>query len=192
MIKSGKNKFIILFGNLLFFIKYKIKSLIAYSQHSKFSKCGKNVYIGHDCNFIHENIYCGHHVYIGERASFKASIANIYIGNYVMFGPNVTIRGGNHRIDIVGRYMYDIKEKDKLPENDQDVIIEDDVWVGCNVTILKGVTIGRGSVIAAGAIVIKSCKPYSIIGGNPAKLLKMRYAEETILVHEELLYGKSH
>lgn len=73
---------------------------------------------------------------------------------------------------------------EKLPENDAPVVIEDDVWIGANVTILKGVTIGRGSVVAAGAVVTKSCPPYSIIGGVPAKVLKMRFAPENIEVHE--------
>ena len=104
-----------------------------------------------------------------------------------MFGPNVTIRGGNHRIDVIGRYMIEIKENEKLPDNDKDVIIEDDVWVGCNVTILKGVVIGKGSIVAAGSVVTKSCQPYSIIGGNPAKLLKMRFTEEEIESHVRLL-----
>ena len=57
----------------------------------------------------------------------------------------------------------------------QPVVIEDDVWVGANVTILKGVTIGHGSVVAAGAVVTKSCPPYSIIGGVPAKVLRRRF-----------------
>jgi len=176
--------------SLIFYIYKKFLSIIALYQKRNFAKCDTNVYVGHNCDFILSNIYCGHNVYIGERASFKALIAKIYIGNYVMFGPNVTIRGGNHRIDIVGKYMYNVKENEKLPENDQDVIIEDDVWVGCNVTILKGVTIGRGSVVAAGAVVIKSCEPYSIIGGNPAKLIKMRFAENAIIEHEKILYGR--
>ena len=67
---------------------------------------------------------------------------------------------------------------------DQPVVIEDDVWCGANVTILKGVTIGHGSVVAAGAVVTKSFPPYSIIGGIPAKLLKMRFTEEEIKEHE--------
>ena len=67
------------------------------------------------------------------------------------------------------------------------LVIEDDVWCGANVTILKGVTIGRGSVVAAGAIVTKSFPPYSIIGGVPAKLIKMRFSPEEIERHEALL-----
>ena len=80
---------------------------------------------------------------------------------------------------------------DKLPENDAPVTIEDDVWAGCNVTILKGVTIGRGSVIAAGAVVTKSCPPYSKIGGVPAKILKFRFTVDEVIEHEKALYPKS-
>lgn len=75
----------------------------------------------------------------------------------------------------------------KRPEDDQDVIIESDVWIGCNVTILKGVTIGKGSVVAAGAVVTKSCPPYSVIGGVPAKVIKKRFTEDEIVKHEDLL-----
>ena len=78
---------------------------------------------------------------------------------------------------------------DKLPENDMPVVIEDDVWCGANVTILKGVTIGRGSVIAAGAVVTQSFPPYSIIGGVPAKLLKRRFTEEQAKENDRILYG---
>ena len=79
---------------------------------------------------------------------------------------------------------------EKLPENDAPVVIEDDVWCGANVTILKGVTIGRGSVVAAGAVVTKSCPPYSIIGGVPAKILKRRFSKEEIIEHERNLFPK--
>lgn len=76
---------------------------------------------------------------------------------------------------------------DGVNRYDQPVVIEDEVWCGANVTILKGVTLGRGSVVAAGAVVTKSFPPYSIIGGVPAKLLKMRFTPEEIEMHERKL-----
>ena len=69
--------------------------------------------------------------------------------------------------------MFDVK--DKLPENDLDIIIKDDVWIGANVTILKGITIESGSIIAAGTLVNKDVSQNSIVGGVPAKHLKFRF-----------------
>ena len=125
---------------------------------------------------------------IPKGAIFFCTVAPLTIGKKVIFGPHPTIITGNHRIDVVGKYIMDSKEK--LPENDEPVIIEDDVWAGANVTILKGVTIGRGSVIAAGAVVTKSCPPYSIIGGVPAKVLKMRFAPQQIHEHEKIIMDR--
>ena len=76
---------------------------------------------------------------------------------------------------------------EKLPENDQDVHIEEGVWVGCNATILKGVTIGKGAVVAAGSVVTKDVLPYSIVGGNPAKVIKYRFTPEQIEKHESII-----
>ena len=162
-------------------------SMIARGQRSKFAECGNNVYVGHYGDFIPSHIHCGSNVYIGAHASFIASIAHIYIGNYVMFGPHVTIRGGDHRMDVIGKHIYEIKDSEKEPHNDADVRIEDGAWIGCNVTILKGVTIGRGAVVAAGAVVVDNVPPYAIVGGVKAKVLKYRFSPEDIEIHEELL-----
>ena len=124
----------------------------------------------------------GDYTSIPEGSVFYCTEASLTIGKKVIFGPHPTIITGDHRIDVVGKYIMDSKEK--LPENDAPVVIENDVWIGANVTILKGVTIGRGSVVAAGAVVTKSCPPYSIIGGVPAKVLKMRFSAEAIKIHE--------
>lgn len=156
-------------------------------QLRQFASHGNDVYIGLGGDFIPSHIHCGHHVHIGPHASFMASIAHIYIGNYVTFGPFVTIRGGNHRIDMIGKHIYEIGSAEKLPENDGDVMIEDGVWVGCNAIILKGVTIGRGAVVAAGAVVTKDVPPYAIVGGNPAKVIRFRFNDLQIVEHERIL-----
>lgn len=54
------------------------------------------------------------------------------------------------------------------------VVIDDDVWIGSRVTILPGVHIGKGSIIGAAAVVTHDVEPYTIVGGNPAKLIKKR------------------
>ncbi len=172
---------------LVTFFYQKLLSARAKCQLHQFAEYGDHVSIGFNCDFIPSHIYCGHHVHIGDHASFIASIAHIYIGNYVLFGPNVTIRGGDHRIDIIGKHIYEITDNEKLSKNDQDVHVEDGVWCGCNVTILKGVTLGRGSVIAAGSVVTKDVPPYAIVGGNPAKIIKYRFDEQQIIQHENLL-----
>ena len=154
-----------------------------------FAQCGNRVMIARNGSFTFRNIYIGNDVSIGPKATIMCSLAKVKIGNKVMFGPGVTVITGGHRTDLVGRYMYDIGENEKLPENDKDVTIEDDVWVGANATILKGVTVGRGSVIAAGSVVTHDVPPYSIVGGVPAKVIKMRFSEEEIKRHEEILHG---
>jgi acetyltransferase-like isoleucine patch superfamily enzyme len=150
-----------------------------------FASCGKKVIIAKGSEFSYHNIYISDKVYIGPNALFMCTLAKIYIGNNVMFGPNVTIITGGHRMDVIGKYMIDVK--DKRPEDDRDIIIKDDVWVGANSTILRGVTIGEGSVIAAGSVVTKDVHPYSVVGGCPAKLLKMRFSKEEISIHQNLL-----
>lgn len=165
----------------------KILAERAKYQLSQFAEKGSNVSLGHSADVIPSHIHCGHHVHIGPHASFMASIAHIYIGNYVTFGPSVTIRGGDHRIDLIGKHIYEIGEDEKLLENDKDVIIEDGVWCGCNVIILKGCHIGKGAVVAAGSVVTKDVPPYAIVGGNPAKVIKFRFTEEQIKEHERIL-----
>lgn len=141
-----------------------------------FSSCGKSTSIGARCTFLGiENISVGNHVSIGQEACFFSTKAKIIIGDFVMMGPRVTIITGDHRIDIKGKCMAEVSDEEKLPENDKDVVIEDDVWVGANVTILKGVRISTGSVIAAGAVVVKDVPSYSIVGGTPAKIIKKRF-----------------
>lgn len=167
----------------------KVKdTLMSRWYKSQMVSCGVNVCL-HPSTSVYfglENLSLGNNVSIPRYAHIFCSDAPLSIGNNVIFGPAPTIVTGNHRIDVIGKPIFEVHNK--LPENDEAVVIEDDVWVGANVTILKGVTIGRGSVIAAGAIVNKSTLPYSISGGVPAKVLKFRFTIDEVLEHERSLY----
>lgn len=153
-----------------------------------FKSCGKNVrFFPTKSDFYYETIRVGDDVFIGTGASFIATKSFIEIGNKVMFGPNVTIRGGNHSTHIIGKYMADYTSEDKLESDDQPVIIEDDVWVGTGAIILKGVRIGQGAIVAAGAVVVNDVEKYAIVGGIPATILKYRWTEDEIKRHEQII-----
>lgn len=149
--------------------------------------CGKRVYIGPGSSLCYRNISIGNDVSIGRNAEFICALAEIKIGDHVMFGPHVFMITGGHRMDVIGRYMKDIRNDEKLPENDQNIVVEGDNWIGANAIILKGVTIGKGAVVAAGAIVTKDVPPYAVVGGVPAKIIKMRFDMQSIRDHEKML-----
>ncbi len=86
-----------------------------------------------------------------------------------MMGPDVVILTQNHKFDRLDIPMLEQGFKDEQP-----VTICDDVWIGVRAIILPGVTVGKGAIIAAGAVVTKDVCEYAIVGGNPARVIKMR------------------
>ncbi|MDB8567894.1 DapH/DapD/GlmU-related protein [Turicibacter sanguinis] len=113
-----------------------------------------------------ENLTIGDNSGIGEE-SFIQDIGNITIGHNVLMGPKVMIFTANH----------EIKKSKKICQQGikiKDVIVEDDVWIGAGAIILPGVHIKKGAVIGAGSVVTKDVAEYTIVGGNPAKLIKER------------------
>ena len=94
-------------------------------------------------------------------------LGEITIGHNVMIGPKTVIWGRDHGTKLSSPMRYQ-------PHVKNPIIIGDDVWIGANVTILKGVEIGTGSIIAAGAVVVKDVPKFSVVAGNPAKVIKER------------------
>lgn len=162
--------------------------LISPIKMKSFGACGKRVYIRRNFTAMGwQNIFVGNDVILGEYGLFETTRARIIIHDHVIFGPRVTIITGDHRHDIIGKYIIDVKSDEKLTENDQDVVFEGDNWIGANVTILKGVTVGFGAIIAAGAVVTRDIPRYTIAGGVPARVIKRRFNEMEIAAHERIL-----
>ena len=116
-------------------------------------------------------------------AASLAATEKIIIGNYVYIAGGVTIVDTDfHPLDPALRMrdtiaVSTIGDKNRRPQFDSaPVIIEDDVWIGYNATILKGVTIGKGSVIHPGSVVSKNVPAGSVVSGNPAELKKYEHA----------------
>ncbi len=165
------------------------KYMFLYVGRGMFSQCGNNVNFNFFDHFDFKNICLSDNVAVSNGAHWSAPNARIIVGKKVMFGPNSTILTGDHVFDVVGKYMYDCNLK--RTGDDLDVVIEDDVWVGANVTILKGVTIGKGAIVAACALVREDVPSYAIVGGVPAKVLRFRFSREDLIEHERILSEKS-
>lgn len=159
---------------------------------SSFGNCGKNVHIAEksDIKGI-GNISIGDDVAIGPHALLWTTRANIIIKEKVIIGPRLSIITGNHKIDVIGKYMFDVTDDEKDEDDDQDVIIEKDVWIGANVTILKGVTVAEGCVVGAGTVLTKSTHPYGVYVGVPGKRISERFKNKELEDHIKILQEKS-
>ena len=127
--------------------------------------CGKNINVEKNAVFSSQ-ISIGNNSGIGINANISGAVS---IGNDVMMGPNCTIYSRNHRFDNIGIPMRLQGFTEERP-----VTIDDDVWIGGNVTIMAGVHIGKGAILGAAAVVTKDVPPYAIVGGNPAKIIRYR------------------
>ena len=173
----------------LYFIWRKFKN--HFVNKNGFAQCADDVIITLPINVgNYKNVYLGEGVCIGPNANISAHNAKFICKGHCAIAENLTVHTGNHA-RIVGSFVSDIRESNKPQGFDQDVVVEEDVWIGCNVTLLAGVTIGRGTTVAAGAVVAKTMPPYCICGGVPAKFIKFYWTIDQILEHEEKLYPEN-
>lgn len=144
----------------------RIRNWILYFINPEISK---KITVGKRCYF--GNLYClrcGPNVSFGN--GFEMHNVKLTVGENVMIASDVMIMGGGHRFTRTDIPMTEQGELGKT-----ELIIEDDVWIGTRVTILaKNIVIGKGSIIGANAVVTKNIPPYSIVVGNPAKVVKTR------------------
>lgn len=113
----------------------------------------------------------------------------LIIGKFCMIASNVQfiMNGGNHLTNALTSYPFAIfgngwenAMNGKSYPNKGDINVGNDVWIGYNATIMAGVTIGDGAIIATNSTITKDVEPYSIVGGNPANLIKKRFNDEKI------------
>ncbi|WP_162427942.1 CatB-related O-acetyltransferase [Pontibacter pudoricolor] len=141
-------------------------------------------------NFEKNVLY--HFDFIGDK---------LHIGKFcaIASGVKFIMNGGNHETKPVSTYPFAIfgngwekitdgvDLKEKYPTKG-DTTIGNDVWIGYEAVIMPGVTIGDGAVVATKAVVTKDVPPYSIVAGNPAQIVKMRFPDETIVKLQQIAW----
>lgn len=137
-----------------------------------------------------QNLYIGKNVAIRGGFTFISHTGKLIIKNNVGISQNLTVVTGNHTLKPpLNKFQVDCNHLE-LDDQEKDTIIESDVWIGINVTLMPGVTIGRGSIIGACSVVTKSIPPYTIACGNPCKVIKKKYTKEEIMKREKYLYAE--
>ena len=134
----------------------------------------------------------GEHSYGYPRVIGDPANATLRMGKFCSIADEVKIFiGAEHRVDWVTTYPFSVFERKFAhiaghPHTKGDVVLGNDVWVGWGATILSGVTIGDGAVIGAESLVTRDVPPYAIVGGNPARVLRLRFSEEQVRALLEL------
>ena len=137
-------------------------------------------------NITKENVYLYEHTNIGEYATIRAVKGKFILKKYCTAAFGLTVVCQNHPFFEPGTYPSSTSWTEEIGE---DVIVEDGVWIGANVTLLPGTHIGRGCMVASGAVCTggREYPPYTVIAGVPAKVIKFRFSLEDQMKHEEMV-----
>lgn len=154
----------------------------------KFGHFGKNAAIGIPADLKKpENIFLYDFARIGRRSTIMTMGNSRFImKQYSGTAEGLVVVTSNHRQHI-GQFRLGNNDDNEY----KDIIVEEDVWIGINVTLLAGAHIGRGAIIGACSVVTKEIPPYAVAVGNPAKVIKFKWSIDDILKHESMLYPQN-
>lgn len=129
-----------------------------------------------------------HYEFIGDK---------LIIGRFCQIATGVTfiMNGANHQMNAVSTYPFYVMGWEQIPPQLEDLLIKgdtvvgNDVWIGQNAVILPGVHIGDGAIIGLNSVVTHDVEPYSVVAGNPAKVIRKRFDDELIAILMQLNGG---
>ena len=165
-----------------------------YLQINDYKNIARNVTQSLEIKEINITCPAYHVATMGRRSYFEGTgflftpPAHLILGNYVSVADDtVFIVNADHDCDSVANYpMFRVGEDFHNPFRQDDfvkprhcqLILGNDVWIGTGATVMGGITVGNGAIIAAGSVITKDVPPYAVVGGNPARILKYRFATD--------------
>ena len=181
-IRPGRSVFVHnirqIFNRLRSFYRFKVRQpwikthgMVRIPSNVEIFSPNKDVSLGNCVQF-------GPHCYIG---------ADIHFGDYVLCAPNVKFIGKNeHSFDNPTSTIWEGRRGTDTPTE-----IGSDVWIGYGAIIMGGISIGDGAIVAAGSVVTKDVPPRTLVGGNPASIIRQRFKSEAdTIAHEKFLQEK--
>ena len=162
------------------FVHYYVKP-----NPSKLGYFGKNAALGIPADLKNpRNIYLHDYARIGRRSTIMTmGDSKFVMKRGCLTAEGLTVVTSNHH-QIIGQFLSGGNEDNLY----RDIVVEEDVWIGINVTLLSGAHIGRGAIIGACSVVTKDIPPYSVAVGNPARVVKFKWSVDDIMKHEAALY----
>ena len=175
-------------------IKNKIDKLFHIDRRSEYGYMAKDAFLAPDVLlFSKKNLYMYENTSIPGGALILNPRSKFIMKRGSFSSYNLSVCPGNH-MPVVGMWKHEVTDeiKDKIDKEgkfDRDIIVEEDVWIGINVTLLNGAHIGRGCIVGAGCVISGKWPPYMVIAGNPARIIKPVFSLDDIIRHEEKLYA---
>lgn len=182
--------------NIKRLIRLRIDKLFHIDRRNEYGFMAKDAYLNPDSIvFNKKNLFMYENTSIPGGAMILNTRAKFIMKRGSFSSYNLCVCPGNH-MSPIGIWKHDVTDsiKDDLDTEhkyDRDIVVEEDVWLGINVTLLNGAHIGRGAIIGAGCVVSGDIPPYAIVVGNPAQIKRFLYTPEQIIEHERLLYPES-
>jgi acetyltransferase-like isoleucine patch superfamily enzyme len=136
--------------------------------------------------FAPNNMYLYEQTRIGDGFRLISNKGKFILKKYSVLASDCTIITQNHRSTVgIPQVFLGINH---INDSEEDIVIEEDVWIGYGVTLLKGAHCSRGCICAAHSLINREIPPYAVVAGTPAKIIAVKFSKQQILRHEEALY----
>ena len=175
-------------------IRNRLDRLFYIDRRAEYGYLAKDAYLASDVVvFNKKNLFLYENTSLPSGSLILNPRSNFIMKRGSFSSYNLCVCPGNH-MPLVGMWKHDVTDaiKDELDMEhrfDRDIIVEEDVWLGINVTLLNGTHIGRGCIVGAGCVISGEWPPYAVIAGNPARIVRPLFSMDEILQHEEKLYA---
>lgn len=179
-------------SNFIKGLKQFTKHILSFWETPSFPHVAKTARVDHSIKVLNpNNLYLDELTNIDEDAIIMNTRARFIMKKYSGAAFGLTVITGGH-ISVPGKHHKQINDKikdeiDFNHEEDQDIIVDEDVWIGARAILLRGVHLGRGCIVGAGSVVRRSVPPYAMVAGNPAKIIGFRFTPKEMEIHEAAL-----